>query len=128
MSRGYPIFVQNSGMRYLFFLAGFAAVLIFSACNKAIAPYTCTAFDRQQHVATIIITGDLDRTIWLNTSMYVLDSISMDMSRKQTPKGSSISVITYANEQDAVAGDTSRIRGRYTYMYDTKEQQVDFRQ
>ncbi|OJU74575.1 MAG: hypothetical protein BGO09_02995 [Bacteroidetes bacterium 47-18] len=127
MSRGYPIFVQNSGMKYLF-LAGFAAVLIFSACNKAIAPYTCTAFDRQQHVATIIITGDLDRTIWLNTSMYVLDSISMDMSRKQTPKGSSISVITYANEQDALAGDTSRIRGRYTYMYDTKEQQVDFRQ
>ncbi len=113
-------------MKYLF-LAGCTAAFIFSACNKAIAPYKGVGFDQQQHIATIIITGDLDRTTWLNTSMYVLDSISMDMSRKQTPKGSSISVVTYATGQDALAGDTSRIRGRYTYVYDTKEQQVDFR-
>lgn len=98
-----------------------------TSCNKSIAPYKCVAFDQQQYTAYIVITEPVDKSTWLNTSMYVLDSINIDMNRNKTPKGSSISVITYASEASAHTRDTAFIRGSYTYVYDTKEQHIDFR-
>lgn len=113
-------------MKYLLPLLCLTATLL-SGCNKAIAPYKFVAFDSQHHTAHIVIEKPLDQSTWLNTSLYVLDSINMDMNRNKTPKGQSISVVTYTHESDAHNRDTAAIKGRYTYVYDTKEQLIDFR-